>query len=63
MFDDTVVAAGDNSVGQCDISDWTDIIQVDASWQWMVGLTSAGTTVAMGRNYKWQCDIGGWMLK
>ena len=29
--DGTVVAAGDNTLGQCDVASWTNIIQV-AAW-------------------------------
>ena len=58
--DGTVVAAGYNSYGQCDVGNWTDIIQVDGGGEHTVGLRSDGTVVAAGRNDYGQCDVGNW---
>ena len=44
----TVVAAGDNGAGQCNVGGWTDITQVDASEYHTVGLKDDGTVVAAG---------------
>ncbi|MCI7726790.1 MAG: protein kinase [Clostridiales bacterium] len=44
--DGTVVAAGSNEYGQCDVSSWTDIVAVDAGYMHTVGLRSDGTVVA-----------------
>ena len=58
--DNTVVAVGDDFYGQCDVSDWTGIIQI-AAGQWQtVGLKSDGMVVAAGLNDYGQCDVGGW---
>jgi len=46
--DGTVVAVGWNYHGQCNVSSWTNVIQVAAgAWQ-TVGLKSDGTVVAAG---------------
>ena len=46
--DGTVVAAGDNEDGQCNVDSWTDIVAVAAGWTHTVGLRSDGTVVAVG---------------
>jgi hypothetical protein len=46
--DGTVVAAGDNASGQCNVRDWTDITRVTAGMYHTVGLKSDGTMVAVG---------------
>lgn len=43
--DGTVVAAGDNSFGQCNVEEWSDIIAVSAGDYHTVGLKSDGTVV------------------
>ena len=58
--DGTVIAAGDNSYGQCDVSGWTDIVAVSAGSYHTVGLRSDGTVVAVGDNYSGQCGVSGW---
>ena len=40
--DGTVLAAGDNAFGQCDVSDWKDIVQVEVRDNLSVGLTKDG---------------------
>ena len=50
--DGTVVAAGDNTNGQCDVSEWQDVIAVAAVEYASLGLKSDGTVYATGRcNY------------
>ncbi len=44
--DGTVAAAGWNEVGQCDVSDWTDVVAVSGGSCHTVGLKSDGTVVA-----------------
>jgi alpha-tubulin suppressor-like RCC1 family protein len=44
----TVVAAGRNDMGQCNTSDWCDIVAVSANFYHTVGLRSDGTVVAIG---------------
>ena len=57
--DGTVLAAGDNTYGQCDVSDWTDIVAVAAGSYHTVGLKADGTVVAAGDNSRGQCDANG----
>ena len=58
--DGTVVAAGRNDEGQCDVSAWTQIQAVACGAYHTVGLKADGTVVAVGRNDEGQCDVGGW---
>ncbi len=58
--DGTVVATGDNSEGQCDVSGWKDIIAVSAGRKHTVGLKADGTVVAVGTNFCGQCDVPDW---
>jgi alpha-tubulin suppressor-like RCC1 family protein len=58
--DGIVVAAGLNNYGQCNVGNWTDIVQVSAGFGYIVGLKSGGTVVAAGSNDSRQCDVGGW---
>ena len=59
--DGTVVAAGYNAYGQCNVGDWTDIIAVGAGKRHSVGLRSDGTAVAVGhRGANDACDVDKW---
>lgn len=58
--DGTVVAAGYNRDGQCDVDDWNDIAAIFAGYHRTVGLRSDGTVVAVGDNSKGQCAVGDW---
>lgn len=58
--DGTVVAAGDNSDHQCDVSEWTDITAIDAGWNHTVGLKSDGTVVAVGDDDDGQLKVSRW---
>ena len=58
--DGTVVAVGDNEYGQCDVSDWADIVAISAGDSHTVGLKSDGTVVAVGGNKCGQCDVSDW---
>ena len=57
--DGTVVAAGGNTYGQCNVSDWTGIVAVSA-YNHSIGLRSDGTAVATGNNEHGQCNVSGW---
>ena len=46
--DGTVVAAGDNTYGQCDVADWNGVVAIDTSDSYTVGLRYDGTVVAAG---------------
>jgi len=56
----TVVAVGDNLYGQCDVSDWDDIVTISAGMYHTVGLKSDGTVVAVGYNEYGQCNVSDW---
>ncbi len=58
--DGTVVVAGDNDDGQCNVSDWTDIVSIAAGSFHTVGLKADGTVVAAGYNGSGQCDVSDW---
>ena len=58
--DGTVAAVGGNWSGQCDVSDWTDIVAIAAGSGHTVGLRADGTVVAVGRSDDGQCDVSGW---
>jgi uncharacterized repeat protein (TIGR02543 family) len=55
-----VVAVGYNDAGQCNVSGWTDIVQVAVGYGHTVGLKSNGRVVAVGFNNDGQCDVGDW---
>ncbi len=59
--DGTVIAVGDNENGQCNVSDWTDIVAVSAGYYHTIGLKSDGTVVAVGDNEFVQCDLYNWI--
>ena len=54
----TVVAVGQNGIGECDVNGWTDIVAVDAGGYYTVGLRSDGTVVAAGSDN--ECNVNGW---
>lgn len=56
----TVLATGSNLLGQCNVSEWTDIVQVAAGAYHTVGLHADGTVVATGMNEYGQCDVTKW---
>jgi len=60
--DGTVVAVGNNDWGQCNVSDWTDIVAISTRCESniTVGLKSDGTVVARGDNEHGQRDVFGW---
>ncbi len=56
----TVVSAGDNAMGQCNVNAWTDVVAIAAAGNHSVGLMSDGTVVATGDNAMGQCNITDW---
>ena len=60
--DGTVVAAGSNDHGQCNVDSWKDIVAVATADRSTVGLKADGTVVATGNNDYGQCDVSDWKL-
>ena len=58
--DGTVVAAGDNRKGCCNVGDWTDIVAVSAGDSYTVGLRVDGTVVAAGDSFNGRCNVSDW---
>ena len=58
--DGTVVAEGDNDYGQCNVSEWTDIVAISAGYSHTVGLKCDGTVVAVGYNENGCCNTSNW---
>ena len=58
--DGTVVATGDNEFGQCEVTNWTDVVMVAAGRNHVVGLRSDGTVLAAGVSFLGQCDVAEW---
>ena len=56
----TVVAVGNNASGQCNVGNWTNIIEVAAGAAHTVGLSGNGTVLAVGSNDYGQCDVSDW---
>lgn len=58
--DGTVVATGNNKNGECNVSEWNNIVSVSTSVKHTVGLKSNGTVVATGNNTNNQCNVEEW---
>jgi hypothetical protein len=58
--DGSVVAVGDNGNGRCNVSSWTDIVQIRAGVVHTVGLKSDGTVVAVGDVFDDIFDVSSW---
>jgi Regulator of Chromosome Condensation (RCC1) repeat protein len=58
--DGTVVAAGGDGSGECDVSSWTKIVQVASSDAATVGVKSDGTVVAVGWNIEGRLNVDSW---
>lgn len=56
----TVVAAGNNDLGQCNVEQWRDIKSIVAGPDSTYGLVNDGTVIATGDNSYRQCDVSGW---
>lgn len=55
-----VLAVGNNNSYKCDVSSWSDIIEVSAGDYHTVGIKSNGTVVTVGNNDYNQCEISSW---
>ncbi len=58
--DGTVVAAGYDGDGQCNVENWNDIVAITAGYSHTVGLKSDGTVVAAGSNGNGRCNVENW---
>ena len=63
--DGTVVATGNNGLGECSVDSWSDVVAVAAGYYHTVGLRSDGTVIATGLNAvpvfdEGQCDVDSW---
>lgn len=59
--DGTVVVAGDNMHGECDVEDWQNIVSISAGGLHSLGLKSDGTVIAVGEDDNGgQCDVSDW---
>ena len=64
----TVIATGGNGNGECNVSEWTDIVAISAGNGYTVGLKADGTVVATKFNDNiftyyhdyGQCDVASW---
>ncbi|MCE5189226.1 MAG: hypothetical protein LLF75_08605 [Eubacteriales bacterium] len=56
----SVLSVGSNLSGQCNTTEWSNIVAVAAGAYHSVGLRSDGTVVAAGSNAYGQCDVTGW---
>ena len=59
--DGTVTAKGDNTNGQCNVSDWTDVVSVSSGDYYSIGLKADGTVLAKGNDEDGQCNVSDWM--
>lgn len=58
--DGTVLAVGDNEHGECDVSNWENIVEISYDGYHIVGLRADGTVVATGENKHGECDVSSW---
>ena len=58
--DGTVVAAGWNENGECDVEEWEDIVAISTGTSHTIGLKADGTVVAAGNNKDGRCEVEGW---
>ncbi|MGN0313561.1 MAG: TIR domain-containing protein, partial [Fusicatenibacter sp.] len=58
--DGTVVAAGKNEYGECNVSSWRNIAEIYWCGSTVYGLKIDGTVVAAGKNEYGECNVSGW---
>jgi len=60
--DGTIIAAGKNQVGECEVDEWKDVVSVDTSGFHSVGLKSDGTVVSTvpGKDPNGISNVDGW---
>lgn len=59
--DGTVVAAGGNDYGQCDVEEWTDIVAISSGGSYTAGLKLDGTVVTTGKCMSDPCNVKDWI--
>ena len=57
-----VVAVGDNSSGECNMSEWHNNIAITCGVSHTVGIHADGTVIAIGENADMRCDTTEWKL-
>lgn len=60
LTDGTVIASGDNSYEECEVSDWKDITEIACGQAHTVGLKDNGTVLVTGGNHLGQCEVSEW---
>ena len=55
-----VVAVGADSAGECQVSQWRDVVAVATGSHHSVGLRTDGGVVATGSNSHGQLEVGTW---
>ena len=60
MNDGTVIANGSNNYGQCNVTEWQDIVAISAGSCHTVGLKKNGTVVAIGNKNASRCNVIEW---
>lgn len=58
--DGTVIAAGYNFDGCCDVDSWSNIMSIATGTYHTVGLKKDGTVIAIGSNKYEQCNVKNW---
>ena len=58
--DGSVLAAGENKDGQCDVGEWQDVTAVNAGLNHTVCLKADSTVLATGSNISGQCNVERW---
>ena len=58
--DGTVEARGENTMGQCNVVDWTHVVAVQCGDFHSIGLRKDGTVYGTGSNDYGQCDVSHW---
>ena len=58
--DGTVLATGKNSDGQCNVSNWRNVVSVVCDYNGTVGLTAQGTVLYTGSTYHRQNQCTSW---
>ncbi len=58
--DGTVKTQNNSDAEAYSVSDWRDIVDVEAEYGFMVGLKSDGTVVSAGKNINGRCNVEAW---